>query len=148
MSILPDPKETNPKIKFRNIVFSLWLFISQCIGLISSVAYFLRFVSDDLESSLYALVQLSGYTCTAYTMAIGYIQRKCIEKLFLEFREVCEKCEYYRSLDLLTNYILAIRYGPYPSIHLEFLSKQIHRNSSKQQNNILNGLQKFYLITL
>lgn len=105
MSVLSDPSETNRMIRFRNAVFGVWLFIWQCVAVISSAAYFYRFVSNDLESSLYAVVQMSAHICTPYTIAMGYIQRKSIEKILMEFRTVREsrKFQIFEYVDLLWN---------------------------------------------
>lgn len=94
ISIFPSPNELDSFSKIRNIAVGVWLLLSQCIAFISSVVYFHKYISVDLEGSLYAIVQISGYSLTAYTYAMGYIQRKSIEKLFIKLRNVCNESKF------------------------------------------------------
>lgn len=63
----PAHDSINGGIKLRYIGISVLIFIFNLNGLAASIAYFLKYVSNDLESALYAMFQADTLTATAYT---------------------------------------------------------------------------------
>lgn len=55
ISILPAPISEKPAIKMQNIAIGIFLFTSEFVGCISSVIFFLKFATDNLEDVLFAL---------------------------------------------------------------------------------------------
>lgn len=98
VSILPTSIESGHWIKVRRIAFGITISMVSLIVLISSIIFFCKYVNVDLESSLYAIQQISAFSYTIYTQVVGYSQRHHIEKLFIEFKRIRNKCEYNFNL--------------------------------------------------
>lgn len=120
MCSIPMSDGTNPAIKRRNTAFGLWLFTSQFIAVISSVAFLNKSISNDVESSLYAVTQVAAYAGTTYTMIVGYLQQQKTQKLFSEFKKIENKCNSRLILDM--NF-LSLNEFPFPQQIHQFLSK-------------------------
>lgn len=93
MAVLPNPIEEHFYIKLRNVSFGILLLTVELFITISSLALFLKIVVDDLEKSLYVLMQFMAFSCGAYMMAIGYKKRHDIADLFSEIRKIEMKCK-------------------------------------------------------
>lgn len=93
MAILPVPEKTNFSIKIRNNFFGASLLIITVALVLASVAYFGVFLGVDLKSSLFAVMQMALFLPVAYSMTIGFIKRQEMQKLFVEFENVQEKCK-------------------------------------------------------
>lgn len=101
LSILPTPETTKRAIKFRNISIGISFFAIEIIVLMSSAAFFLEYVENDLKNSLYALLQIAAYCSSTYTFAVGFTQRRDIQKLFPEFQNIIKEC---KNIFLLFNH--------------------------------------------
>lgn len=60
ISVLPAEKST---IKWKKVafkIFPLFLIVSNLAGAVASIAFFVKYITIDLEESLYALFQIAG----------------------------------------------------------------------------------------
>lgn len=57
----------------------------------SSVAFFLKIVSYDLEKSLAAVFQIAGYTCAIYVHVVLLFTRQKVAALFDDLLGICRK---------------------------------------------------------
>lgn len=74
--------------KVRNKTFCAFIFISLFVISISSAEYFLKFFAIDIEMSLYAMLQVSAFSGVAYTIAMGFIKRNQIDRMFKDFDKI------------------------------------------------------------
>lgn len=80
-------------INSSKILFSFLIFTANLFGLISSVAFFLKFVSINLEQSLYTMFQISGTISTFYVSFIVFFSRRKISKLFQSLSKIYDDCK-------------------------------------------------------
>lgn len=79
--IIPD--ETSPKWqKLTHLLIAASMVFAIISALIPSVAFFVKFVSIDLEVSLYALFQLLGLLNVFYVMTAVYLSRRKFTAFF------------------------------------------------------------------
>lgn len=79
--------------RMAHIFFASFIFSANFILIPISVAYFLRFVSVDLEQALYALFQLSGMLGMTYMMIAAFILRHEINDLFGKLADIYNNCK-------------------------------------------------------
>lgn len=91
MSIHPTPGTSS--IKFRNIAVGVLFLTFEIALLISSAAFFYKNVQNDLETSLYALLQISAFCHSCYMLVIGFKHRQVIQQLFDEFKIIQNQCK-------------------------------------------------------
>lgn len=125
ISIFPTSATEKWQIKLRNIS----IFAMQIILLFLSLDFFIKICLIDLESALYALLQIVGLICTIYSIVVGYFQRSNIERLFRDFHAICIECKK----------ILCFHCH---DIHM-FPSTQSLRSLLKKRANELNLSQRF-----
>lgn len=82
LCVYPTDKLTSKWKKMGFFMFSLICFVLNLNGLAASAAYFLKYVSDDLESALYALFQTDSLTAIAYTHILLLLSRREIIAIF------------------------------------------------------------------
>lgn len=80
--IFPSPDNKSILFKIRNIIFGLMALISVMTPFVTSIAYVFKYVSVDLENSLYALFQIAGYGCQIYLIIIGFILWSKFSRMF------------------------------------------------------------------
>lgn len=68
--------------QIRNICIASAIFIAHLWGLVSSAIYFIKFVSVDLESALFGILEVSGHVNMIYMMIIAFILRHRIAAIF------------------------------------------------------------------
>lgn len=90
---LPTSDGTSPLIKFRNYSVGFGLFLIVLTGLISSAAYFIKFIADDLEKSFYALFQVAGLTSVTYMISVGYLMKHNIQNSVYELEKIRNDCK-------------------------------------------------------
>lgn len=93
ISISPFLGTMKPIVRLRCILTGILLFTLELATMISSGIYFFKLVHDDLENSLYALLQFAAFVCGTYTIAMGYMQRRCIIMLFPKFSQIRYECQ-------------------------------------------------------
>lgn len=104
----PDNSVGNMK-KLLYTVFSLGLFGFLVCQVISSACFFLRFVTVDMETSLYAIYPICSWTSASYVFVVAYISRHKISSLFTELTAIFDtstsqffRCFHFELLIKLT----------------------------------------------
>lgn len=87
MWIIPQPKSESRWLRVRNILFSMGCFSGVFFELLTSIAFVHQNLTIDLESSLYALFQISGHGCQNYLMIIGHLTWRKFANMFRNNRK-------------------------------------------------------------
>lgn len=93
LCVYPADKSASKSTRLKHIVFSSVLFILNLNGLAASAAYFLKFVSNDLESALYALFQTDSLTAIAYTNIVLLLSQHKIVPVFEGLTQIYKESE-------------------------------------------------------
>lgn len=72
--------------KNRNISILIVALSSLCLGLFASWICFVQNFSEDLPTSLFAVLQMTGLFQSAYTLFIAYWSRKKVSAVFDSFQ--------------------------------------------------------------
>lgn len=78
----PFDKNISKWQKCARVITVLIVFTMNFCATISSVVFFLKNLSIDLEASLYALIQIFGMIGAVYTTIVTYLLRNQIYELF------------------------------------------------------------------
>lgn len=68
------------------------VFLSNVYALITSVEFFRKKISVDLEECLFALFQILGCFAVTYTTVAMFLQRDKITKIFQTLTDIYKKC--------------------------------------------------------
>lgn len=83
--------ETVSKFKRATYAFAYaFILISNLCVLASSVAFFLKYVSVDLEQSLYAVFQITAYGSMTYLIIVSFLLRSKIPLVFDDLAKIYE----------------------------------------------------------
>lgn len=78
---------------YRYIVIFLFYFGMTCMFL-SSVTYFAKHVSNDLENALYALFEIVGIFNSLFSVTVGIFLNKKIAEIFKNYEQFYAESEY------------------------------------------------------
>lgn len=73
-------------------ISALTVFTFVCFSAISTVIFIARFISVNLEDTLYALLQIAGLTYVIYAMIVAFILRHRINRIFGQLSEIYDEC--------------------------------------------------------
>lgn len=90
--VYPEDKNIKKLENAFHVIFCVCIFSGNVIGLITSFAFFLKFLSIDLGSSLYAMFQIICCVGTIYGIILILIIRKSITNTFKNLSKIYEKC--------------------------------------------------------
>lgn len=82
LCVFPPEKNTSKWKKLAHIAFSLTVFIINAGSFFGSLAFFLKYMSVDLEQCIFALVQMIGEVNMSYVSIITFIQRDKIKAIY------------------------------------------------------------------
>lgn len=68
------------------------VFLSNVYALITSVGFFLKFLSVDVEECLFTLFQIFGYLGVIYATVAIFLQRDKITKIFQTLTDIYKQC--------------------------------------------------------
>lgn len=85
---------SNEELKPKNILFGIVVLNFQVTVLISSLIFCYRFTANDLENSLYALLQICVFLSATYTIVVALKQRDKINELFDKIHQIQIDSEY------------------------------------------------------
>lgn len=91
--LYPADQNTNKWKKLAYIIVSLIVFIVNVCGLAASVAFFMKFVSTDLEESIYALFQITGILPQIASMLVAFALRQKIFVIFEKLTTIYIECK-------------------------------------------------------
>lgn len=89
-------------------IFGSSVFISNVYALITSVAFFLKFLSVDMEECLFTLFQIFGYLGVTYATVAIFLQRNSISKIFQQLANIYKERKTYIKYEKLPNFALWI----------------------------------------
>lgn len=92
LCVFPLDEAATMKEKLTCITFSIGVILTIFSGLTGSVVFFLKFVSTDLEESLYALFQIAAIFSTSNAIVVAVLMRHRIPAMFSNLTEIYEKC--------------------------------------------------------
>ena len=78
-------------------IFSVVCLIANACAVAASVTFLLKFISSNLEESLYALFQCAAYSNVVYIHIAAFLQRKKVTSVFESLTEIYETS---KKLDL------------------------------------------------
>lgn len=89
--ILPTSQSESKRFQVRNKIFSSVSLLSVCLAFTASACFAYRYVTTDLENSLYALFQIAAFGCQAYSLVFGFVLRtdfvemfECLQRIYDE----------------------------------------------------------------
>lgn len=77
-----------------NIIFTLFVFMAHLSVVLASTAFAIQFVRIDLADSLHALLHLTAFMGMTYVLAIAFISRNKIVKIFEKLTEIYQKSKH------------------------------------------------------
>lgn len=87
-------KNISKLAKSLHIIFCACVFLGNICATISSTIYFLKFLSIDLGSSLYALFQITSTGSGAYGIILLLVIRHKITTNFENLSKIYKKCNF------------------------------------------------------
>lgn len=93
LNVCPADKISNRKEKLKYIAFSLIVVMCIMGFLLSSVVFFVKMVSIDLERSLFGLFQTAGALPVVNIIIGAYILRHRIRTLFTSLSNIYKICK-------------------------------------------------------
>lgn len=88
ISVYPATNETVAWKKFVFKAFPMVLIAGNLTGLISSSIFFLKFITTDLEGSLYALFQIAGQLNMTNAIVTTFVYRHRISAMFKSLADI------------------------------------------------------------
>lgn len=82
LCICPATKNTSESIKWARVLFSWTIFTLNLFAFVLPVLFFVKFISTDLESCLYALFQIPTTGNIVYMTIIAFFLRHKITAVF------------------------------------------------------------------
>lgn len=91
LAVYPTDKSVGKWKKFASIViFAVILMINVC-GLVASIAFAVKFISTDLEGSIYASYQITGILPLPLAMFTSFVLRSNIFAIFDKLTNIYDK---------------------------------------------------------
>lgn len=94
LCVFPPDESTSRLKRMAYTTFSLAIFGINAGSFFGSLAYFLKFMSVDLEQSLFAVVQMLGEVNMAYISIITYLLRHRITATYESLAKIYKAREY------------------------------------------------------
>lgn len=139
--------------KIMCIIFSSIVFAFNVLALIASVAFFLQYVSSNLEKSLYALFQIGSFTCMSYLICIAILLRHKITDLFnslTKIYELCKKCysNFYSLFNLWISILMKTHFiSDYPDKPLFHFLNEANKGAEKSWALYIQHVLIGYVLT-
>lgn len=93
LHVLPHEDHRSRFKKIMCIAFGTFVFAINLFILISSVIFFIKNFTIDLEASLDALSQIFAFTSVVYSTCMAYLIRDKIDGIFQELSIIYSKCK-------------------------------------------------------
>lgn len=94
--------------KYKKSLFAIigvTIFLSQIIAVTGSLAYFIKFLSIDIELALYTTFQITTCGSAAYVFALAFFSRYKIKAVFNNLTEIFDECKYSIVENVLIQFI-------------------------------------------
>lgn len=93
LCICPIEKSVTKFEKCAQIGITSLFVLTLFCGLTASVVYFVKFVSIDLEKSLYTVLQIGGTLLVLYTFTVLCLSRNKINAVFEHLTQIYDECK-------------------------------------------------------
>lgn len=93
LSVYPFADGASKWKKKLSILLAFYVFISQICSVVASVAFFLKFMSTDLERSLYAIFQVFACSSAAYGVGFAVVMSHEITNTIDKLSEIYKMCK-------------------------------------------------------
>lgn len=88
--------ENEPKwMKFTYMLYCFYSFLMNLVATISSLAFFLKNVSVDLEVSLYTLLQITASGCGTYACGFLFFSQNRVTKMLEDLTDIYNECKLF-----------------------------------------------------
>lgn len=91
LSMYPAPEDSTEPQKIAYKACGLLVFLGPASFAMATLAFFLKYLSIDLESSLYALFQVLAFTSITYSFVVAFILRKKILLIFDQLSRIYDE---------------------------------------------------------
>lgn len=88
LCIYPFCPDTQLKHKIYAFLFSLYVFVTDLFAIVLSIPFLYNTVKSDVNRSMYALIQISSWSCTFPCLIHAYIIRRQIESIFVKLQTI------------------------------------------------------------
>lgn len=88
LAVYPSDKRASKWRKLASIIICLSILITNVFSLIASIAFFVTFISTDLEGSIYASFQITGLLPLPLAMLISFVLRAKIIAIFEKLTKI------------------------------------------------------------
>lgn len=89
--INPSDETTTKNRKIMYAAIGSVVFVFQIIGFAASLAYSMKFMSVDLEESVYCIFQIIALLTGAFSFLFSCISRRKIKVIFENLSDICNK---------------------------------------------------------
>lgn len=103
--VCPFDRNTSVQKKTFFAILSSALFIIGITKLVSSIIFFAKNISIDLEGCLYAVFQVAAYSGLLYSWMIAFILRKKIEHALETLEAICEESRWKETQIFSKNFL-------------------------------------------
>lgn len=97
LCVFPLDEVATMKENMTCIAFSIGVILTIFSGMTGSIVFFLKFVSTDLEESLYALFQIAALISTINAIVVVILLRHRIPGMFKNLTGIYEECKLKRD---------------------------------------------------
>lgn len=84
----PFDEKSSVGKKIGCIIFGSAVFSSNVYALITSVDFFIEFLSIDVEECLFALFQIFGYIGVTYASVVIFLQQNAVREIFQQLSQI------------------------------------------------------------
>lgn len=98
LCLYPAPGATSSLKRSAYIVLSAVVCFSTICALASSTAYFIKFMSTDLEESLCALFQVSCFSNVTYVIIVAYFLKSKIVAILNDLDSIYDACKIFENI--------------------------------------------------
>lgn len=94
LCVFPPEEGTTKKKRIAHVVFSLTIFGINAGSFFVSLAYFMKYMSIDLEQSIFAIVQMLGEVNMTYISVITFILRDEVSATYKSLSKIYKEREF------------------------------------------------------
>lgn len=88
LCVFPSAKADSTIDKIARVVFTIIVFFANLCALLASATFVYKFISTDMQRSLYALLQMGSFFIMTYTIVVAFFVRDKIIGIFEKLSEI------------------------------------------------------------
>lgn len=94
IGVFRTPDEQSKRIKIRNASIGVIIFALLLLRSIAGFCFVYKNVNVNLEFALYALMQVSSFSCQAYSIIILHVKKPKFIAVFAKLQQIYDKSEF------------------------------------------------------